>query len=123
MTWTTAPNHDGWTLLHIYALGGSIATPNPPNKTTVSSPAGNLQLSFNYNTLAADVQIEVQTSPDVVNWTTVATKAKGATTSWTPNLPGVNVALGIANNSMQQVTATAPSYASNHAFMRIKLTR
>lgn len=125
--WDSDVDNDGWLLVQEYALGGNVNGSDAGSMsaalTTVSNES-RLQIRFRYNTTASDVLIEVQTSPDLVTWTTILNKPLGQTTQWGVNAAGSTLEnTGAPIGTVQPVQATSGSALGQRGFIRVRVSR
>ncbi|MEO5714444.1 MAG: LamG-like jellyroll fold domain-containing protein [Luteolibacter sp.] len=111
---TSAPDGDGISVLMKYATG---LTPGIPAADPVVLTGAGQDLAIRFNRLnPAAVDYIVETSPDCVLWSPIATLAAGGS-EWT----GVASVSESGSGGLRAATATAPASPSNRRFLRLRV--
>ena len=115
---TDDPDKDGLPNLLEYALGGNPTLPSSVVLPAPSQSGGHPILSFTRNLNATDLTFVVQSSNNLINWTTIATKA-GAS-DWT-KASGVTVS--DPNTGPVSVIDSAVVTTGGGRFLRLSVTQ
>jgi glucose/arabinose dehydrogenase len=122
---TANPSGDGLNNLLDYAFGFSPLVANPPGSgitTTVTSSGGSstYTMTFLRDPRAVDLTYQLQSSNDLVNWTTIVQSAGGAVPTGSAY---VSEAVSPSSAPVQIVTAVETLSATTKHFSRLLVTR
>jgi hypothetical protein len=118
------PDGDGILNLFEYALGSDPTAADPGNPLAVAIAGGHLQVSFNRNGAATDINYIVETSTDLATWVTALSYSAG--TGWTGS-GGASATEGppsaLPPDQIMRVTADLGMSSGAAQFVRLKVHR